>query len=111
MDLFVDISLHGFDFSDEESFKYIYDTMVYLIEPTLVDKNDLKFFNFKIEVNHDIFIRIVPENIITAMWFCGILPNDVKKTMSDNYLKHGNKTYRFDKKRGLLTIKEKEKNE
>lgn len=80
--------------------------LIVLLTNVVKDEKDLVHLDFEIERGVDENdVKIVGNNIITTLWFSGLIPNDVDLTSRQNKIKIKDKIYHFDKKKKKLIIK------
>jgi len=109
-DIFVSVILDGFDFTAKDSQKKIHDTMVYVIQGSLSKPEFIQYMDFEIQTWKDVYVKIIPKNILTALWFCAIIPKDSSTTLLNNYFEYKDDEYVFDKRKKKLIITKKRKN-
>ena len=91
----------GVDISDKEFLRELYEIISLSVENYVVNKEDLVYLNFKINKSEEHF-KLIGNNIITALWFCGILPKNPTHVMEANECHYNGKIYTFDKKTKTL---------
>ena len=70
------------------------------------DDHDFKFLDYEIEIYNHYYIKIISNNIITALWFSGIKPDNCNDVYRENSLKLDDKIYSFNKKKKKLIVKQ-----
>lgn len=63
-----------------------------------VRNEDLAYLEYKIKKSKDVHYKVVPDNIITAMWFSGYYPDKCDLIYEKNYAKFDNKLFKFNKR-------------
>lgn len=104
-DLFLDLLFNNFDFKKKEAASELYGLMVYAIEDSLFDPDDIQYLDFLVGVEEGNYITVVANNIITALWFCGIIPMNSDEVMQNNSFTFSGYKYTFNKKQKKLKIK------
>lgn len=67
-----------------------------------------KYIDFEFDVDKEQkSIKLIPFNIVSALWFSGVFPLDCRKVYLDNYFVKNNIYYIFDPKKKKLIIKQK----
>gem|GEM_PF-6442411 len=80
---------------DEENIIYLYQEIY-----------DVDYLDFDIESDKEIdFIQIKAKNIVTALWFCGIFPNDNEGILDKGKYRYLGKEYSFNKRTKKLKVK------
>ena len=104
-DFFLQLLLLGHDITSEEFHKGIEDNIQYIIYQLGVRKEDLPYLEFNIKKTKEIHFKVIPDNIVTAMWFAGFFPDDPDLFYSKNSGKFGGKIFKFNKRTKKLTWK------
>lgn len=104
-DYLVSAIIMGYDISDDESMNEIYSAFGGMISTYHGNVNELRYLDFDI-VNKDKYFRVMPKNILTALWFVGIFPRDSKKVMDENTFTIDGEKFTFNKKTKRLKIDE-----
>jgi hypothetical protein len=95
----------GYDITHYETINTIDETIVYLLENMGVNHEHINYLDYDIEpVDNDIDnIKVIANNIITALWFSGIMPLDCDLIYKNNQMQYNGKLYKFDKQTKKLT--------
>lgn len=105
-DFLFQLILKDHDISDDEIFNDIVDNILYMLRYLNISEDCLTNLDFEIKKKGDSYFKIVPHNIITAMWFTGVLINDCSFEIDNNSIIFENYIYKFNKKTKKLTWKE-----
>jgi len=104
-DIFLDMMMSGYDFSSKKSHQELYSMMLYVLEGSLYNESDMRFLEFDIKTQHNgSLVKIVPDNIICALWFSGIIVENTSKVVEENKFVFDNKSFSFNKKRKVLKV-------
>lgn len=104
-DFFIKSVMDDIDISKKQNVKDIHEWLVMFYENFLPDENDVVYLDFEIKKSKFGEFKIVANNIITALWFKGIIPYDTNAVLKANMVEFDNKKYTFNKKTKVLTIK------
>lgn len=74
----------GADISDENMGDSVYNSIIYILEHTGVPEQDLKYLDFSIVRERDEYYKVIPENIVTALWFSFKFPINCDITYNNN---------------------------
>jgi len=103
-DFMLESIVSGVDISKKKHFVDVYNACVLILETILTNPNDIKYLDFEIKGNNG-YIRLVANNLITALWLSGVFPNDVDLLVNRNVFKTEEYVYRYDKKTKKLIRK------
>jgi hypothetical protein len=106
-DFFFQLLLLGHDITSKEFEKGIEDNIQYIIYQLGVRKEDLPYLEFNIRKSKERYFKVVPDNIVTAMWFAGFFPDDPDLFYTNNSGTFGGKRFKFNKRTKKLTWKKK----
>lgn len=104
-DFLFQMMLLDYDITHKEMKDSIYDTIIYMLDYLGVESNFISYLDYDIKKVKNEHIKVVSENIITALWFIGILPQDCDSVYENNLLEYDGKLYKFNKKTKKLTWK------
>lgn len=104
-DYLISAIIIGYDISDDESVNEIYSTFGEMISNYLSNKSDIRYLDFDIQ-NKDDYFRVMPENILTALWFVGIFPHDSKKVIEENTFTIDDEKYTYNKRLKRLKVED-----
>lgn len=103
-DIFMYTILNRFDLNDQEVQDNLKNNIENILLEINIDPDDLKFLDYNINID-DVYHKIIPNNIVTAMWLSGFIFNDIKKIYVENSFTYKDKIYSFNKKTKELTWK------
>lgn len=103
-DFIFQLLMYDSDISKEKYKIEIKNTILYLLEEIGVEEKDLNYLDYDIKRHYNKY-KIIPENIVCALWFSGLFPTDCYKTNKENKLIFKNKKYIFNEKTKRLTWK------
>lgn len=114
-DVMVIGSLNSIGINDVDLHKEMLDRCINLIGDAY-DAVNVTGFEKYIDIEFDIdkdqkYVKVVCNNIISALWFSGIFPIDFTEILLGNKFKSPENYYTFDKKRKKLIIKSMKINE
>ena len=104
-DFFIENLLNDVDISKKKNFEDIQKNLSLFIEQYLDEENDIVYLDFSIKKDKFDGFKIIPNNIITALWFSGIIPTDTNGVLKANKFVFDDKQYTFNKKTKVLTTK------
>ena len=94
--------IFGADIGDEENNEDIYIGFVTILEYFLDDMTNTQYLDFEIKTN-GVRHRLIPNNIITALWFMMIFPVNIRNVLAKNeYVVDGIK-YKYNPKTKKIT--------
>jgi len=94
-----------YDISNNELYDSIFENIVFILEQMNISSESIIYLEYKIKKIKKEHIKIIPENIITALWFAGILPYDCDSVYNKNEIEYNDRIYKFNKKTKKLTWK------
>ncbi len=110
LEFYNDLLLHDFNFKKYEE---LYVNTLYMLEFFCgVSEKDARHLDFDVKFgcdNND--IKIIANNILTALWFSGVFPNNPTECLNKNKCVNNDLVYGFDKKQKKLLISSLNKNE
>jgi hypothetical protein len=98
--------MSDYNFNDKNNKKDIEKALSDFIKEIVANETDVRFLDYQIKIN-DGYINIVANNIISALWFSGLNPPNPESVFESNTFVHGDKKFRFDKRKKILQIKNK----
>lgn len=104
-DILLEIIINGGDISSKKNEESIFDIFKYILELYLENVNDVVYLDYSIK-NRDGHYTIIGNNIITALWLSGIIPDDTLTIINENEYLTDSYRYTFDEKKKILTYKE-----
>ena len=102
--------MYNIDVSDKNLKNDIHNTFINILQNYLKNNNDIVYLDFKI-INNNGYYKLIGNNMISALWFSGIIPNNVDSVLSTNKYHVDNIEYNYDKRRKILTFKHKKNDE
>ena len=109
-DFIENLMLSSFDFKNRND---LYNIVWYILESgSFVNDDHLHYLDFDVNVDDDgSNIRIIANNIVTALWFSNIFPKDPDRCYIDNKYEDSKSYYLYDSTEKKLLIKRKVNNE
>lgn len=102
MNYFIDLIINDVDISNLSDNNIIQEIKIILLSLG-VKEDELTYLNFSVGVNN-VKYKIIPHNIITALWFSGLNPQDKETTHKYNQFKYNGKIYTYDNMYNNLNI-------
>ena len=99
------IILLGDDITDKKIKEDIDDNINFLLSSMGVNERDLHYLDFELKKGYNDTVRVIPKNVISALWFISILPNNCNSVNKKNSIIFYGKQYKFNKKTKRLTWK------
>lgn len=103
-DFLVKSLIQGIDISKKQNVKEIEELFVSFYENFLPNENDVVYLDFQIKNDKFDNFKIVANNIITALWLNGIIPNDTDGVLKANKIVYDDTKYTYNKKTKELKI-------
>ena len=103
-DFFVKSLMDGLDISKKDNIEEIKKYLTVFYEHILNNENDANYLDFNIKKSDGGFYSVIANNIITALWFKNIIPNNTQRVLSENKLVYNDFKYTFNKKTKELKI-------
>ena len=98
-DYLFQVMTYGADISDPKMKENLETTIITILDAMGVDTIMVsEYLDFKIKKEKGDFVRVVPANIVTALWFSGILPSDCDTVYIHNKCRFDGKIYTFNRK-------------
>jgi hypothetical protein len=97
--------LKDLDISDKNLKGEIYSTFFYFLENVLEDETDLQYLDFDITKKDD-YYKLIAKNLVSALWFSSIFPDDPTSVLDSNIFVLDNKKYMFDYDKNKLLIED-----
>ena len=91
----------GVDISDKQFKRELNQIFMYILENHLKNQEDMVYLDFKIKKINKHY-KLIGNNIVSALWFSGIMPHNPTVVFDKNECHVGNITYSFDKKKKIL---------
>jgi hypothetical protein len=89
------------DISDVDMKGELNNIFTYILEQYMKDRGDLVYLNFDISKD-DLHFKLVANNILTALWLSGVIPENSKAVLAKNECYVKNRKYTFDEKTKIL---------
>lgn len=105
-DLLFTSIMYDVDLLNNEVKDDIYDSLVFILENVLDDLDELEYLDYDIIKRNNV-VKIIGNNIISALWLSGIIPYDTEKVLNENRFEFNNRIYYYNKTKKKLTWKEK----
>ena len=94
------------DLSDPQVNEGVENSLIVLLTSMGVDPMDVhEYLDFKFKKIGRGYIKALPNNIVTAMWFVGAMPKDCEMVYLHNTAVYSGHEYKFNKKTKKLTWK------
>ena len=97
-DFLFQLLLQKNDITEPEMKEGIEGNIKYILLSFGVRNEDLAYLEYEIKKTKGIHFKIIPDNILTAMWFSGYYPEKCDLIYQKNYAKFDNKLFKFNKK-------------
>jgi hypothetical protein len=104
-DYIVQNLIDDIDISKKKNADEIYSNLVIFFRQILEDENDVNHLDFIIKKSKFGDYNIIANNMVTALWFSGILPSDVNVVLNENKFILSGLEYTFNKKTKKLKLK------
>lgn len=92
------------DISSKKYENNIYSGLITILS-YIVDKEDLVFLEYELK-NKNGYFKLIAKNIVTALWFSLVFPENPKNIMLHNEVIIDNIKYKFNYRTNKLTYKE-----
>ena len=102
-DFLFQLQLLGNDISADEFQEGIEDNTKYILSGMGVHHIDLQYLDFKFKKYGEGHIRVMPNNIVSALWFIGVFPENCETAFLTNSVIHGGLRYKFNRKTKRLS--------
>jgi len=103
-DFLLILMINGADISNKNLEVDIYVRFLTILEYFSENKRYDEYLDFEIKKN-DIRFKVIPKNILTALWLSGISPQNFENVLNSNKFRTDNGEYRFNEKTKRLTYK------
>ena len=104
-DFLLQIMLLDNDVTDSKFKDDIKNNISFMLSHMGVDNYDMRYLDFNLKEHKKGYVKVMPKNIVSAMWFIGALPPNCNNILKDNFVVFNNKKYKFNKKTKRLTWK------
>ena len=104
-DFFLQNIMNDVDISKKKNYVNIHDGLTTFLEYFLEEENDIVYLDFSIKRDKFGSFNVVANNIVTALWFTGVIPRDTNDVLKKNKFVFDDVEYTFNKKTKVLTIK------
>jgi len=104
-DVLLELLNYDQDITDEKIQGKLFNRLANVLLMVGINDEDIKYLDYKIKKNNDIAYMVVGNNIITALWFVGIIPYNCEEVMKINYIVFNNRKYKYNKKTKKLSWK------
>jgi len=92
--------------SDKKFKKDLHEIFVYILGNYLNNENDIVYLDFDIKKSDEHY-KVIGNNILTALWFSGVIPDDSYNVNENNVCYTNDKIYTFNPKTKTLKITDK----
>jgi hypothetical protein len=107
-DILMNMLLSNVNITNGDAKQELHNIFTQVIEPYLNNSGDLVYLDFNIKNNKN-YYRVISNNLVSALWLSGILPENPNEVMRNNRYKYGNFIYHYDIKTHKLVYSIKEK--
>ena len=104
-DFFLQNIMNDVDISKKKNYDNIHDGLTTFLEYFLEEENDIVYLDFSIKKDKFGSFNVVANNIVTALWFTGVVPRDTNDVLKKNKFVFDDVEYTFNKRSKLLKIK------
>ena len=104
-DFFFQLMMLEYDLSEEEMINSLYSTIHYMLEQMDVGTDPMEYLDFNIKKKDMNYLKVIANNIVTALWFTGIIPLNPDSVYENNEMRYNGKLYKFNNKTKKLTWK------
>ena len=104
-DFFLQNIMNDVDISKKKNYDNIHDGLTAFLEYFLEEENDIVYLDFSIKRDKFGSFNVVANNIVTALWFTGVIPRDTNDVLKKNKFVFDDVEYTFNKRSKLLKIK------
>lgn len=102
-DYFMNLMMSGADLADESMVEDVFYSIAHILQHMGVEEEDLDYLDFKIKRIKGNNYKIVPNNIVCALWLSFKFPFNIYHAYDTNKVKFDNIEYRFNKKTKKLS--------
>jgi len=105
-DFLITLIISGVDISDMSYKQSIENECKNYLEMCLINPKDVVFLDFEIKASKsNTHLKVVSNNILTALWFSGIVPANSLEILANNRHYYDGSVYKFNEKTKVLTVK------
>ena len=91
---------------DEENLLYLYQEIYEYLTMRMYNSEDVNYLDFDIVSDKYVdLVRIKAKNLVTALWFCGIFPEDNERIVEKGKYRYLGKEYSFNENTKKLKVK------
>lgn len=102
-DFLMQLQLLGNDISSQDFQEGIEENTKYILMNMGVHPEDMQYLDFKFKKYGEGHVRLMPKNIVTALWFIGVFPENCETAFLTNSVIYYGLKYKFNKKTKRLT--------
>lgn len=102
-DFLLQLQLHDNDITHPDFGEGILENVMYLLQGMGVPYEDLQYLDYGLKKEGAEKVRIMPHNIVTALWFSGIYPESCENAFLNNSTVIQGLRYKFNKKTKRLS--------
>ena len=102
-DFLLQLQLLGNDITHKDYQEGILENSMYLLQGIGVPYDDLQYLDFGLKSESPAHVRVLAYNIVSALWFSGIFPENCEVAYLNNSTVIGGIRYKFNKKTKRLS--------
>ena len=102
-DFLFQLQMNGNDLAHPDFKEGIEENTKYILAGMGVRHEDLHYLDYKFKKEGVGNIRVLPNNIVSAMWFCGIFPENCETAFLSNTAIYNGMKYKFNRKTKRLS--------
>jgi hypothetical protein len=106
-DFLFQLLMYNNDISSDELMSGIVDNILYMLKAMGIEENCIAHLDFEIKQKKKGYFKVVPYNMLTAMWFSGFFIKNCGLVLENNSITLDGIQYKFNKKTKKLTWQEK----
>lgn len=106
-DFLFQLILNGLDISEDENFNGVVDNVIYMLKHMGIGEDCIAHLDFEIKKKKNGYFKVIPYNMLTAMWFSGFFIKNCGLVIENNSITLDGIRYKFNKKTKKLTWQEK----
>lgn len=102
-DFLLQLQLLGNDIAAPEFKEGIEENTMFMLQGMGIPYEDLQYLDFKLKKDGEIYVRVMAHNIVSALWFSGIFPENCESAFLNNSAVIGGIKYKFNKRTKRLS--------
>ena len=103
-DILLESIMQSIDISNKDIKNDIDIKFMSILKYVVKNENDIVYLNFDV-INNNEYFKVRGNNIISALWLSGIIPDNIETIMTNNRFKIKNREYHYSEKTNELTYK------